>query len=338
MPPVNGFSIVVCCYNSVNRLAPTLSHLAALQIPADFAIELLIIDNASTDHTADFALQQWQKLGAPYQIKVCSETTPGLSAARAKGFQCASYAFILMCDDDNWLQSDYLLQAAPVLADPAIGGLGGFGIPNADTPFPDWFPQFSKSFALGAQGTATGPVPKKRSYLYGAGCILRKSAIDYVYKNGFQSRLQDRKGKSYSSGGDVELCYALVLAGYTLWYCDKMQFKHYLPENRLQWEDFVKLKTGITKSYGTFLTYMFFIKKNKTGRLFFLHYYFRQIQQKISCIIGQSLNKRKDKADMKGHQMELTICTLQLKILLFSPLSLWKNYQYVSSFKAAVKP
>jgi hypothetical protein len=42
-----------------------------------------------------------------------------------------------------------------------------------------------------------------------------------------------------SSGGDDELCYALRLLGYKIWYDERLYFKHFIPKDRLTW-DYVK--------------------------------------------------------------------------------------------------
>ena len=54
-----GVSVVICCHNSTERLSPTLAHLAAQQVPDGVDWEVLLIDNMSTDGTADMARSLW---------------------------------------------------------------------------------------------------------------------------------------------------------------------------------------------------------------------------------------------------------------------------------------
>jgi len=59
--------------------------------------------------------------------------------------------------------------------------------------------------------------------------------------NGFEFILSGRKGKALTSGEDCELSYAIMLAGYTLYYDDDLLFYHYMPASRLRWEYLMKL-------------------------------------------------------------------------------------------------
>ena len=43
--------MILCCYNSAKRLPLTLKHLAEQNVDSNIAWEVLIVDNASTDHT-----------------------------------------------------------------------------------------------------------------------------------------------------------------------------------------------------------------------------------------------------------------------------------------------
>ncbi len=50
-------SVIVCCYNGVRRLRPTIEHLARQKCSATLSWELVFVDNASTDGSADFVRQ-----------------------------------------------------------------------------------------------------------------------------------------------------------------------------------------------------------------------------------------------------------------------------------------
>ncbi len=47
-------SVIVCCYNGVRRLRPTIEHLARQKCSATLSWKLVFVDNASTDGSADF--------------------------------------------------------------------------------------------------------------------------------------------------------------------------------------------------------------------------------------------------------------------------------------------
>ena len=100
-----GISIVIVTYNGLTRLKPTLEHLAK-QIGIDFSVELLVIDNCSTDGTGKFVIDTWKKLHNPFNLRVILEKTPGQMYARERGVNEATYRYILYCDDDNWFTKD----------------------------------------------------------------------------------------------------------------------------------------------------------------------------------------------------------------------------------------
>jgi len=50
-----GVSVIICCYNSVKRLPVTLAHLKSQVVFGQIPWEVIVIDNASTDRTAEVA-------------------------------------------------------------------------------------------------------------------------------------------------------------------------------------------------------------------------------------------------------------------------------------------
>lgn len=246
---MNGISVIVCCYNSVPRLPATLQHLAAQEAGA-LAWEVVLVDNNSTDATAAVAHQQWQQLGAPAPLTVVAEPRPGLSMARAAGLAASHFELVLFCDDDNWLEADYLHQAHELVQQDAQTGIvGGLNTAVADGPLPAWFQQVEHAYACGPQAEQDGEVSTQRLYVAGAGMVVRRHIFAELAQAGFQSQLLDRKGEELSSGGDTELCFATALLGYKVVYSSRLKLFHYMEAKRLSWEYFVKLNEGHAKSY-----------------------------------------------------------------------------------------
>src|SRR5690242_2089395 len=64
-----GVSVVICCHNGVSRLRPTIEHVAAQIVRPGLPWEVILVDNASTDGTGEFATQCWPVPGpAPFRI------------------------------------------------------------------------------------------------------------------------------------------------------------------------------------------------------------------------------------------------------------------------------
>jgi glycosyltransferase involved in cell wall biosynthesis len=242
-----GISIIICCYNSEERLPETLRHLAKQQFSAALSIEIIVIDNASTDDTAMLAYSFWSCYGNHHiSFRVVSEEKPGLTYARARGIRESTYDYLLFCDDDNWLAHDYAEGIYNILdRHPQVAACGGEGIPYFEVPPPDWFARYQEAYAIGPQDTAIEN--GKILNLYGAGLGINKNKVRELNEKKFVYTLQDRMGNSLSSAGDTELTYALVLMGYELKFSKELRFQHYIPEKRLN----ISYLNKLFKAFGT---------------------------------------------------------------------------------------
>jgi glycosyltransferase involved in cell wall biosynthesis len=224
-----GISIILCCYNSGLRLPQTLKHLALQRLPTGIPWEIIVIDNASTDGTAVIARKEWSKYqvdGAGFTI--LSEPRPGKNYAFNTGLDAARFEYILTCDDDNWLNPDYLARAFQIMeADPAIGALGGCGIFEPELPSNPEISRFSHNFVNGPQTWADA-----EHWVYGAGSVYRKSALRKFMTRGWQQITSGRKGKSLICGEDVEFCFMIYLSGYKIAADEHLAFRHFVPLKR----------------------------------------------------------------------------------------------------------
>lgn len=269
-----GISIVICTFNGKARLETTLEH--AKNQKTEFPFEILIVDNASNDGSGKWIDDYLMRETADRKIRQIYEPSSGLSHARIRGMKEALYPLVLFCDDDNWLQVDYIQKACEILvANPKIGVLGGYGIASFEGSKPDWFDSYAHSFAVGPQ-SADLKDSNKLSHVYGAGAIFRKEPISNLLASGFAPVLLDRINSTLSSGGDVEWCWLMRLLGYSIHYSGDLKFYHQLPESRLTWEYYLNLKKGISGSAGLLYTYSFFFKNRIKSTVWFRFIYFRE--------------------------------------------------------------
>jgi glycosyltransferase involved in cell wall biosynthesis len=235
-----GVSVVVCCHNSAQRLPQVITHLAAQETPAELAWEVVVVDNSSTDETSALARRMWAQTRRPEELRVEHEARPGLSYARRTGICRSRYSCIVLCDDDNLLDADYITTAFRVLEEyPGVGAAGGQARPVADAPLPDWFHERAWSFAVGRQARASGDVTFSRGFLWGAGLVLRAAPIRHLYATGWVPLLHDRRGSELAAGGDSEICKWYIAGGWRLRYDDRLTLGHYIPSARLT-EAYVK--------------------------------------------------------------------------------------------------
>src|SRR5882757_8940798 len=106
---IAGVSVIICCYNSAVRLPQTLKHLAEQNVPENLLPEIILVNNASTDDTVAVATETWNRFGPKnIEFKIVNEPEPGQMHARKKGAEEARYECIIFCDDDNWLDKNYV--------------------------------------------------------------------------------------------------------------------------------------------------------------------------------------------------------------------------------------
>jgi glycosyltransferase involved in cell wall biosynthesis len=270
---MKGVSVIICCYNSALKLETTIAALAQQQISQTPAWELVIVNNNSSDDTAGAATSLIQHYQLSTNGSIVHEQKPGLNFARLKGLQVAKYDYVIFCDDDNTLASDYIETAYSLMeANPKTGVIGGKGTAKPEIKAPEWFARYSHSFAVGAQHSSNGVIGKKAAGVYGAGSVYRKEILLQFFNAGYKAILTDRKGGALSSGGDIEWCMLVQVAGYNVMYDDRLQFEHCIDAKRLNWEYYLQLKKGIAAGNAGLFLYQFFLLQKRSSFQFVFSY------------------------------------------------------------------
>lgn len=249
-----GFSIVLCTFNGKNKIETTLLHLSKLNIPEGCSIELILVDNGSTDDTQEFTVNLWNtSYFKPYPLTIVQEKRAGKGYAIETGYDAAKLSYIITVDDDNWLDADYLINAKVLLEehkDVAIlqGKIEGI---FESTP-PNWINNFIQYFIIGSPIPNVGYFPANNCWVWGAGMIIIKKDWVYLRKIGFSFLTSKVAGKA--AGEDNETAIALLMMGKRIYYSDTLRLKHFMPIERITWE---KMKQNfLTFSY---VSYYFFL-------------------------------------------------------------------------------
>ena len=179
-----GVSVLVCTYNRL----PFLEKLAESirpQLPVAYPLEIVIVDNNSSDGTAELG----RRLAAEDPaFRYLFEGRQGLSHARNAGAAAARYDFLLYLDDDALLPPHYLATLGRLLARHDPDFLGGPLYPLYLDPKPDWFPESLEVRKKTAQSGFDQDVT-----LTGANYGVRKSVLAKV--GGFDPRYGMTGGK-----------------------------------------------------------------------------------------------------------------------------------------------
>ena len=92
---------------------------------------------------------------------------------------------MLLCDDDNWLQPDYLKTVIEIFSKyPDIGLLGGYGkaVFNG-TEKPDWFDKWENCYVCGKHHTKNGFLQSSDFSIWGAGSVIRKTMWNFFQRH-----------------------------------------------------------------------------------------------------------------------------------------------------------
>src|SRR5437868_2810073 len=128
-------TVAICTRNRAESLRRTLESLTALQLPPAIEWEIVIINNASTDHTGKVIGGYAELL----PIRHAFEPQIGLSLARNRAVGTAAGEYVIWVDDDvvvgpAWLSA----YVEAFLRWPEASVFGGPIIPRYVTPVPKW--------------------------------------------------------------------------------------------------------------------------------------------------------------------------------------------------------
>ncbi len=111
-------SVIVPVYNAERTLEDCINSLLALNYPKENR-ELIFVDNASTDGTADILSQ------GRGEIKTLFEGKKGSAAARNRGLMSTSGDVVAFTDSDCVVDKDWLRKIVAPLEDDCVGIVGG---------------------------------------------------------------------------------------------------------------------------------------------------------------------------------------------------------------------
>jgi len=199
-------SVILCTYNNADSLEITLRQLGQCKVEDPTGVEVLVVDNNSTDHTANVVEVAQGDSAAP--IKYCFEPKQGLSSARNHGVQAAQGSYLLFTDDDadipeNWLSS-YLEKVQSTDADCLFSRIEV----RWDRNPPWWFDKrFNPYFVHLDYGARQFQVIDLHHEFFGKNFCCRKSVLESL--GGFDEQL-GRKGASHAAGEETIIYQRLI--------------------------------------------------------------------------------------------------------------------------------
>lgn len=234
-----SLDIIICTYNRANYLERVLNAIAKQKISRNIDWGVLVVNNNSTDATAE-VIEQHRQSGKIPNFKSIIETKQGLNYARQAGIVSTERTWFAFIDDDCLIAANWVEQTLE-FADthPQCGAFGGQVILEWEKQPKPFVKSFGYCFAEQNHGTKA----KQVACLVGTGMTINRSAL---LTTGWLEKqyLQDRVGKKLISGGDVELALRLG-AKYQLWYAPQCQLHHLIPPQRTTFSYLLKINYGL---------------------------------------------------------------------------------------------
>lgn len=181
---MHRIAIIICTWNRASVLGETLASLARMRRPAGAEIDVLVVDNNSSDGTkaklqalaSDWPLGRLHVLFEPRQGKQFALNT---GIARARELGCEVLAFT---DDDILFPADWLENIAAAFgpAGPALAG-GRTELQWPPTGRPDWYHDSMAAVVGGADLGRQRIAPTPPDYApAGANLVARAALFDRV--------------------------------------------------------------------------------------------------------------------------------------------------------------
>lgn len=229
-------SVILCTRNRADLFDKAMASVVAQDFPRS-GYEIVVVDNGSSDHTAEVA----GRYAAEANVRYVPEPRIGLCVARNTGWQAARAPIVALFDDDAIAQPGWLAAIADAFARSGgdVGVIGGRVDPIWLAPRPDWLTDdIAGALTIVDWGPDEKPLADlRREWLVGANMAAPRAVIAEV--GGFHPWL-DRVGTNLLSSGDVHLQMEIVRRGYRCLYVPAMAISHLAPASRLTQAWFIK--------------------------------------------------------------------------------------------------
>jgi glycosyltransferase involved in cell wall biosynthesis len=219
---VPAITIAICTRNRAALLGKAVRSVLA---QAGGNVEILIVDNGSTDDTAKVAAEF---VACDARVKLFREPKIGLSRARNLALREAAGDWVIFLDDDAEVEPGWLAAYEKFFSNPPAAKMavaGGAVVLCYELPPPKWMKASGnlelgpKAFCLPAGGD-----------LWECNCAWRRDAV--LQAGGFDSQLGHRgEVAGYREGADLNA--RLQNVGYEIWWLPGAAIRHFIHARRL---------------------------------------------------------------------------------------------------------
>ena len=235
-------SIIICSYNRANYIEAALDSLYNQSSGLE-SFETIIVDNNSTDNTAD-VFKQWRASHANGNFTYLTETKQGASFARNTGAANAKGQWLCFMDDDAIATPDYVKNTIRhIKTKPEAVGFGGRIIPKYIPAEPKWMSYYVSSLVGNFDYTPSACAFEKGKYPLESNMIVKKAIYEQI--GGFNGDLPGVVGTLRIGGEGKELFYKILALGYIIYYDPSICVHHVVEVKKLTSEYMYRVASGI---------------------------------------------------------------------------------------------
>jgi glycosyltransferase involved in cell wall biosynthesis len=251
------FTVAICTYNGAERIPSVLERLR-LQTGVETACwEIIIVDNNSTDNTAEIVQNYQSNWDKPYPIKYYFEPQQGVAFARRRAIQEAQSDLIGFLDDDNLPEPNWVANAIAFgQTHPQAGVYGSRIRGKFEVEPPPNFQRIACHLVVTERRKVLQFESYRQGHVAGAGMVIRRQAwLSTVPEKLF---CLGRVGNSLSAKGEeIEAQAYLRKAGWEIWYNADMVIHHQIPRWRFDKEYLIDYfrNVGLNRYYIRMLGY-----------------------------------------------------------------------------------
>ena len=234
---VTSATILICSYNRAALLRESLKSMSALTPPPNCEVEIIVVDNNSTDTTSQVIAEAATQ--SPFRIIGLQETSQGKSFALNRGLQAATGDIIALTDDDVWPDAEWLHRIVARFREREVTFVFGKVLPRWGTvPPADLLTTSAQDIwgplALVDYGDEPAEYVAERTgqrLPIGANLAFRRDALLRV--GGWRTDL-GKVNNTLTSGEDHEIfCRLRRFNLYSGFYDPAIAVRHYVPARRL---------------------------------------------------------------------------------------------------------
>ena len=241
-------SIVICSYNRASYISDALNSLY-LQTAGLNAFEAIIVDNNSTDNTAE-VFSQWRAAHTNGSFTYITETNQGASYARNTGAAAAKGQWLCFMDDDAVATPNYVENILKHIQNkPDAVGFGGRIIPKYIPAEPTWMSYYVSSLVGNFDYAPNACAFENGKYPLESNMIVKKDVYEAI--GGFNTALPGVVGTLRIGGEGKELFYKILALGHTIYYDPEICVHHVVEVKKLTSEYMYRVASGIGRGEKT---------------------------------------------------------------------------------------